>query len=78
MACITPGSANVADDTDCPPPVQIPVGPALSIDDVSFAEGDSGSANMVFTVTLSEDASAEFTVDYRVDDGTATTRRSSA
>ncbi len=41
------------------------------LDDVSIAEGDSGTATLTFTVTRS-DNSADFTLDYATADGTAT------
>lgn len=47
--------------------------PAISIDDVSIPEGDSGTSEALFTVTLSEPGSAEVSVDFAVSDGTATT-----
>ena len=40
------------------------VAPTLSIDDVALAEGDTGSTNAVFTVTLSEVWSVDVTVDF--------------
>ena len=46
--------------------------PALSVADASVDEGDSGSANMEFTVTLSKMSSEQVTVDYATADGTAT------
>ena len=47
-------------------------GSGLSIDDVSMAEGDSGSAAMQFTVTLDQALTDEVTVDWATADGTAT------
>ena len=44
----------------------------LSVDDVSVAEGDSGSTTMQFTVTLDPAAKGEVTVDWATADGTAT------
>ncbi len=43
----------------------------LSVDDVSVAEGDSGSTTLEFTVTLSPAATVEVTVDWATADGTA-------
>ena len=43
----------------------------LSIDDVSQAEGDSGTAGFVFTVTLGGEVAGGFTVGYSTADGTA-------
>lgn len=48
-------------------------GPLASINDVSLVEGDSGSANASFTVTLSADPAAAVTVSYATPNiGTAT------
>src|SRR5262249_26424971 len=46
--------------------------PALSIDDVSVVEGDSGTRNAVFTVTLSPSSQQTVTVAFATADGTAT------
>ena len=46
-------------------------GSGLSIDDVSLAEGDSGSAAMQFTVTLDQAVTDEVTVSWATADGTA-------
>ncbi len=51
--------------------VTITVGPKISIDDVSLVEGNSGTVNAVFTVTLSFAAGNTVTVDYVTADGTA-------
>src|SRR5947208_2059678 len=45
---------------------------SLSIDDVSHAEGNSGTTNFVFTVTRSGNLSGTSTVNYATADGTAT------
>ena len=45
---------------------------ALSIGDVSVAEGNSGTSTATFTVTLSTAASSAVTVDYATANGTAT------
>ncbi len=49
------------------------VPPALSIDDILVTEGNSGSTNAVFTVSLSGAATNTVTVDYLSSNGTATT-----
>jgi hypothetical protein len=49
-----------------------PILPSLSIDDVSGAEGDSGTTNLSFTVTLSEAVPRTVSVHYDTADGTAT------
>jgi hypothetical protein len=46
--------------------------PTVSIDDVSLPEGDEGTTEFVFTVTLSAPAEEEVMVHYRTEDGTAT------
>ena len=46
--------------------------PSLSIANVSKAEGNSGTSNMVFTVNLSQAAAADVTVSYATSDITAT------
>ncbi len=46
--------------------------PTLSIDDVTVTEGNSGTTNAVFTVTLSPAGSQTVTVDYATANGTAT------
>ncbi|NQT85807.1 lamin tail domain-containing protein [bacterium] len=47
--------------------------PVVSIDDVSVAEGDSGTVEAAFTVTLSRAASMPVSVAYATADGAATT-----
>ena len=49
-----------------PPPV-----PSLRINDVSVSEGNTGSVNAIFTVTLSTASSRPVTVHYATADGTA-------
>src|SRR5215831_10788615 len=46
--------------------------PKLSINDVSITEGNSGSANATFTVSLSTPRTEAITVDFGTADGTAT------
>ena len=45
--------------------------PTLSIDDVTQAEGNSGTTTFQFTVTLTNDAAGAFTVDFTTNDATA-------
>lgn len=45
--------------------------PALSVNDVSTAEGNSGSTPLSFTVSLSAPSTNEITVDFATSDGTA-------
>ena len=46
--------------------------PTLTISNFSGAEGNSGSTNFVFTVTLSSASASDVTVHYATQDGTAT------
>ncbi|HEX6182697.1 MAG TPA: Calx-beta domain-containing protein, partial [Pyrinomonadaceae bacterium] len=46
--------------------------PTLSINDVSVTEGDAGTVNAAFAVTLSSASSQPVTVNYATADGTAT------
>jgi len=46
--------------------------PALAINDVSQPEGNSGTTNMTFTVTLTAPSGKPVSVDYATADGTAT------
>jgi chitinase len=46
--------------------------PSISIADVSISEGNSGTKNAVFTVTLSAPATSTVTVNYATRDGSAT------
>ncbi len=46
--------------------------PSLSINDVALVEGNAGTSNMTFTVTLSAASGKTITVDYATADGTAT------
>src|SRR5207248_138551 len=45
---------------------------SIAINDVSVAEGNSGTTNAVFTVSLSQSTTATVTVHYATADGTAT------
>ena len=45
--------------------------PSLSINDVSLVEGNSGSANLTFTVTLSAISGKTVTVNYATANGSA-------
>lgn len=48
-----------------------PTGPTLSIGDPQLPEGDAGTTEFVFTVTLSEPSDEAVTVDFNTVDGTA-------
>ena len=60
------GQGTITND-DAAPPV-----PAITIDNVSVAEGDSGTKTVDFTVSLSTTSTQTITVDYATADGTAT------
>ena len=49
-----------------------PALPSVSIANTSVAEGDSGTSNMAFTVSLSKAATSTVTVGYATANGTAT------
>ncbi|HKQ73370.1 MAG TPA: SBBP repeat-containing protein [Blastocatellia bacterium] len=55
-------------DNDGPPPNS----PTLSVNDVSVTEGNAGTINAVFTVSLSTASNLGVTVDFATADGTAT------
>ncbi len=46
--------------------------PSLTINSPTVTEGDTDTSELVFTITLSEDAVSTLTVDYSTTDGTAT------
>ncbi len=48
------------------------VKPSLSINSPSVTEGDADTAELIFTITLSEDAASTLTVDYSTTAGSAT------
>lgn len=52
--------------------VPSPVLPTLSVADATITEGDSGSAQLTFNVTLSQAATGPVTVGYATADGSAT------
>jgi hypothetical protein len=60
------------EDGSDPPRLLIEYLPGLTISDISMIEGDNGTTNMVFTVTLAYTSSNTITVDYATADNTAT------
>ncbi|HEY2610066.1 MAG TPA: Calx-beta domain-containing protein, partial [Reyranella sp.] len=54
-----------------PPPPPPPVLPTISVGDASITEGNSGTAQLAFTVKLSQAATGPVTVHYSTSDGTA-------
>src|SRR5260221_8383692 len=65
------GNANLAASSGSLSGGQL-VKPSLSINDVSFAEGNSGTTNLIFTVTLAAASNLTVNVDYATANGTAT------
>ena len=65
----TAASGFVVNGAGTTPP---PVLPTLSIGDASIGEGSSGTAQLTFTVKLSQAATGPVTVQYSTADGTAT------
>ena len=47
--------------------------PTVSINDVNIAEGNTGTTNLVFTVTLSKTSAVTVSIDFATADGTAQT-----
>jgi hypothetical protein len=62
---VAPGSAVALVVSSGPPPT-------LAINDVTVTEGNTGSVNALFTVTLSAASTQQVTVDYATANGTAT------
>jgi hypothetical protein len=66
----TPSGATIA-DTQATGTITNDDGATISIDDVSLAEGNSGTANMIFTVSLSNPSVSTVQVNYTTADDTA-------
>ena len=66
-----PTNATIADAQGIGTIVDDEAAPVASIDDVSVAEGDAGTATMTFTVTLSRAGIVQATVGWATADGTA-------
>lgn len=62
----TPQATGTIVNDDQPPPL-----PSISISNATVTEGNSGTVNMVFTVTLSQASTSPVTVKYATADGTA-------
>jgi hypothetical protein len=60
-------------ETANPPQLVVQYLPTLSINDVAVLEGDSGTTNAIFTVTMSAASGQTVSVDYATADNTATT-----
>lgn len=68
--CSSSNNSNPASPPPPPPPP--PPATTVSIANASLAEGNSGTANMDFTVSLSASSSVQVSVDYATSDDTAT------
>src|SRR2546428_641592 len=68
----TPSPSPTPTPTPSPTPTPTPTLPTLSITDVSVLEGNTGTVDAVFTVSLSTPSSSTVTVNYVTTDGTAT------
>ena len=67
-----PTNATIADNQGVGTILDDDPPPSLTINDVSLAEGNAGTANMTFTATLSAASGKIVTVAYATADGTAT------
>jgi hypothetical protein len=67
----TPGNATIADAQGVGTIVDDEGTPAISIADVSLTEGNAGTLDAVFTVTLSGSSASNVTVNYATSDGSA-------
>ena len=65
-------NATIADSLGVGTIVDDDAAPTLVVDDRSMTEGDSGTSNMMFTVTASAVSAKTMTVMYATSDGTAT------
>ncbi|BCM93840.1 hypothetical protein IAD21_05731 [Abditibacteriota bacterium] len=70
-ATATPRPTSTPRPTATPAPTATP-SPGLSINDVSITEGNSGTKNATFTVTLSGNLTNSVSVNYATSNGTAT------
>ena len=66
-------NATIADDTGVGTIQNDDAQPALSVSDVATAEGNLGTANLAFTVSLGSASGQPVSVAYATQDGTATT-----
>jgi len=57
--------------TDMSTPVGPPITHSITIDDVTVTEGDAGTVDAVFTVSLAAPTGVDVSVDYATEDGTA-------
>lgn len=67
-----PGNATIGDGQGLGTILDDDPGPTISIDDVTVAEGNAGTVNATFTVSLSEASARTVTVQAATADGTAT------
>ncbi|MEM7034477.1 MAG: Calx-beta domain-containing protein [Chloroflexota bacterium] len=66
------GDADTVDDTGTDEDVAVTAAIDVSVDSVEVTEGDAGTTNMTFEVSLAAPAAVVSTVDYATTDGTAT------
>ena len=71
IALSTPSNVTIADGTGAGTIVDDDGPPALSINDVSVTEGDAGTTDVVYTVTLSPASGKAVSVQYATADGSA-------
>ena len=71
LAAACSSGREAAEEGELPPPPPPPT-VQLSIDSAALDEGDTGSADLVFAVTLSAASTSEVSVDYATSDASAT------
>ena len=71
-AVLTVTDSSNAPTSSTPVTITVNPQPTISIGDLSHNEGNSGTTNFVFPVTLSAISTHDVTVDYKTADGTAT------
>ncbi len=68
----SPGNASISDAQGSGTITNDDALPAISVNDASVTEGDSGTATLTFTVSLDHASASTVTVDYATTDNTAT------
>ncbi len=72
VALASPTNATIANGTGVGTITDDDASPTLSINDVTVTEGNTGTVNAMFTVTLSAASSQQVTVNFETSNGTAT------
>ncbi len=72
MANIRAKDASAVSEWDAAFDSAVPAAPTIAVSDATVAEGNSGTAQLVFTITLSKAATGPVTVQYATTHGTAT------